>query len=141
MPRSVFAAVAVTASAVCLTSCGSSSSTPSTPTSPSSPSPSAVTITINGQNGAQSFSPNPAPDGGQMVVFRNTDNTVHHIVLNDGSVDTGNIAPGATSAAVMMPANGTNYHCTIHPTMVGAVNASGGTAPPPCEGIYCNTAH
>ena len=138
MPRSVFGVCALTAAALCVATCGSSNS--STPTSPSTAAATPVTITINGQKGAQSFSPNPAPDGGQMVVFRNSDSTVHHIVLNDGSVDTGNIAPDATSTAVMMPAGGTNYHCTIHPTMVGAVNASGGTAPPPCEGIYCSTA-
>jgi len=96
-----------------------------------------MTITVAGQNGAQSFSPNPASAGGQMVVFRNADSIPHRVVLNDGSVDTGDIAPGTTSRAVQMPVSGTNYHCSLHPAMVGAVNASGGAAPP-CEGIYCD---
>jgi len=135
MPRSVIAALGLTASAFCLTSCGGGDS--SLP--PTSPSPSAaMTINVTGQNGAQSFSPNPATAGGQMVVFRNADSIPHRVVLNDGSVDTGDIAPGTTSRAVQMPVSGTNYHCSLHPAMVGAVNASGGAAPPPCEGIYCD---
>jgi plastocyanin len=89
------------------------------------------------QNGAQSFSPNPASAGGQMVVFRNADSIPHRVLLNDGSVDTGDIAPGATSRAVRMPDNGTNYHCSLHPTMIGAVNPVAGGPPPMCEGIYC----
>jgi hypothetical protein len=59
------------------------------------------------------------------------------VLLNDGTVDTGDIAPGATSRVVTMPGTGTNYHCTIHPDMIGSVSASSGAAPPPCEGVYC----
>ena len=114
--------------------CGGGGS--STPTSPSS-SPGPFTITVNRQNGAQSFSPNPATAGGQMVVFRNADSVVHRVVLNDGSIDTGNISPGATSAAFRMPSGGTNYHCSLHPDMIGAVNPETGGPPPMCEGIYC----
>ena len=66
----------------------------STPSSPSTPvTPTTATITIVGQNGTQAFSPNPASLGGRMVVFRNTDSIVHRVVLNDSTVDTGEIAP------------------------------------------------
>jgi len=116
----------------------SSSSGGSSPTSPSPTTPAAATININGQNGTQAFAPNPSSFGGQMVVFKNNDSVVHRVVLNDGSVDTGNIAPGATSQAVMMPGGGTNYHCTIHPGMIGAVSASSGAPPPACTGAYCD---
>jgi plastocyanin len=115
-------------------SCGGSSS----PASPSPSNSSLPTISIVGQNGAQAFSPNPASFGGQQVVFKNNDSVTHDVVLNDGSVDTGDIAPDATSRTVTMPASGTNYHCSIHPGMIGAVNTSAGTAPPPCQGIYCD---
>ena len=54
---------------------------------------------------------------------RNGDNATHRIVANDGSFDTGNIAPGETSQAVMPSAAGVSYHCTIHPSMVGAISA------------------
>jgi plastocyanin len=101
---------------------------PSAPSSPSSPSsPAAATININGQNGTQAFAPNPSSFGGQMVVFKNNDSVTHRVVLNDGSVDTGNIAPGASTQAVMMPGGGTIYHCSIPSRHdVGAVSASSG---------------
>jgi plastocyanin len=104
---------------------------------PIGPTPGApVTITIVGDRGAQSFSPNPATAAGRMVVFRNTDTQVHRVRLNNGALDTGDIAPGATSQAVLMPASGTNYHCTLHTGMIGAVQSE--SAPPPvCEGQYC----
>jgi plastocyanin len=120
--------------------CGSSgSSNPSNPSNPAGPSAPGVTptITIIGQSGTQAFSPNPADFGGQSVVFRNTDNVAHRVILHDGDVDTGVIAPGATSRAVTIPAGGTHYHCSVHPGMIGSVNSSGGTTAPPCEGIYC----
>lgn len=107
--------------------------------SPSGPSPSgAVTINVLGERGVQSFSPNPATAAqGSMVQWRNTDGQIHRIVANDNSFDTGDIAPSATGTAVRMATDGTNYHCSIHPTtMFGSINASSG-APPPCSGIYC----
>jgi len=107
--------------------------------SPTGPSqgPTPVTITITSNNGAQSFSPNPASVGGQMVAFRNNDSIAHRVVLNDGSLDTGDIAPGSTSRAILMPTAGTNYHCSVHPTMIGGVAPRAGEPPPPCTGDYC----
>ena len=105
--------------------------------SPSSPSPTGpITINIVGERGASSFSPNPAQAAGEMVVFRNTDSVVHRVRLNDLSLDTGDIAPGATSSPVRMPVAGTNYHCALHTAMIGAVSSQ--SAPPPrCTGEYC----
>jgi len=116
--------------------CGSSSGSSGT-AAPSPAAASASVITIVGQNGTQAFTPNPADFGGQQVVFRNNDRVTHRVVLNDGSVDTGNIAPGATSPAVAMPSAGTHYHCSIHPGMIGSLDAASGAAPPPCTGSYC----
>ena len=132
MPRTLVGVMVLVASSVCVSMCGGGSSTPT------SPSSNAFTITVNRQNGAQSFSPNPASAGGQMVVFRNADSVVHRVRLNDLSIDTGDIQPGATSAAMRMPGGGTNYHCAIHTDMIGAVSPPSG-APPMCEGIYCDT--
>lgn len=116
---------------VALASCGGGSPTPSGP-GPTGP----MTITILGERGVQSFSPNPALAAGQTVVFRNNDSVVHRVRLNDLSIDTGDIAPGATSRQVVMPVTGTNYHCFLHPAMIGAVG-SAGAEPPPCTGLYC----
>ena len=132
--RTLVRTSAALAAALVASACGGSSSNPG---GPSSGSGSATTITINRQAGAQSFSPNPASFGGQTVVFKNNDTIIHRVALNDGSLDTGDIAPGATSRSVVMPSGGTNYHCTLHPTMIGAVSASSGAPPPVCEGIYC----
>jgi plastocyanin len=136
-----FTVLALIVTALCVASCGNSgsSSTPTAPSPSASPGTTTATIVINRQNGSLSFSPNPAAFGGQTVVFRNADSVIHRVQLNDMSIDTGDIAPGATSRAVQMPASGTNYHCALHPEMVGAVMGSGGLPAPPCEGVYCAT--
>ena len=116
-----------------LAACGSSND--GSPTTPSSPN-AAITITAN--NGSQSFSPNPAQVGGQMISWRNQHGQTHRIVANDGSFDTGDIVAGASSRMVQIPAIGTNYHCSIHPSMIGAIGGSGGAPPPPCtDDAYC----
>jgi plastocyanin len=77
-----------------------------------------VTINVVAVNGAQPFSPNPASlPAGQMVVWHNVDNITHHVVLNDRSVDTGDLAPGASSQPMAIAASGGQYHCSIHPVM------------------------
>lgn len=123
-----------------LASCGGGGSDGPAPGPSPSPPPggaASTTISIVADRGAQSFDPNPATASqGQTVAWRNTDAVVHRIVSNDGLLDTGNISPGATSSALPLTTDGTNYHCTIHPGMIGSVNRASGT-PPPCTGIYC----
>jgi plastocyanin len=90
-------------------------------------SPSAVTIAnpitveVLGINGARSFAPNPStlPDG-QLVIWHNMDIYTHHLVLDNGSVDTGDLRPGASSAPMPIGTPG-SYHCRIHPAMVGTI--------------------
>jgi plastocyanin len=120
-------ALALLAATVVSAACGSSSSygssTPSAPTT-SAPTTSAdVTINIQGNNGAQSFSPNPSTMRvGQRVAWRNADSITHNATQDAGSFQTGNISPGATSAPVTMSTAGTfPYRCTIHPGMVGTI--------------------
>jgi plastocyanin len=107
---------------------GGSSSTPSTPSPTTTAS---VTIAITAINGNKSFAPNPVQAGGLPVVFSNNDSTVHHIVMDDGSVDFGTINPGTSSSAKTIGAGG-NYHCELHPSMVGSIN--GAVAPDPAPG-------
>jgi plastocyanin len=118
--------------------CGGGYDNPAGPSGGGNPPPSGSTsIAIMGDRGAQSFNPNPAPaPASRVVTWRNSDSVVHRIVSNDGAFDTGNLAAGATSAAVTLPGDGANYHCTIHPGMIGAISAASG-APPPCTGQYC----
>jgi plastocyanin len=100
------------------------------PTPTSTRSGGATTVTIMGQSGAQAI-PQPAHHsiGGSLVVWRNMDSTVHRIVMNDGSFDSGDIGPGGLSATMRLSSGGGNYHCTIHPTtMFGSINVA--TDPP-----------
>jgi plastocyanin len=126
-------ALAVAVAVLAGWSCGGGSSPSTSP----SPTPNALTILIVGERGQQSFSPNPATAGGQMVVFRNTDTVAHNVALNDGSVNWGTIQPGQTSPPFRMPVEGTNYHCNLHVGMVGQVNPEAGGPPPTCQGTYC----
>jgi plastocyanin len=123
---------ALLASAVSALSCGGGGTS-----NPPGPSSSTVTISITGGSDNFAFSPNPADAGGRTVVFRNNTAESHRVVLNDFSIDTGDIPAGATSRSVVMPTAGTNYHCSTHDKMGGAITPQSGGAPPACEGVYC----
>ena len=108
---------------------------PTTPTGAQSTSD-VVTVNVVGIKGALSFSPNPATlPAGQMIVWHNVDTITHHVVFDDRSVDTGDLAPGAFSQPQTIPADRGPYHCSIHPVMVGSVNQDT-PAPPPSSGGY-----
>src|SRR5260221_13966966 len=107
--------------------CSGSGYSSGSTSSPAAPTPmasnGAVTINVVAINGAQSFSPNPATlPAGQMIVWRNVDTTTHRVVFKDGSVDTGDLAPGVASPPMGIGAASGQYHCAIHPVMVGSLN-------------------
>jgi plastocyanin len=115
--------------------CSGSSNSSGSTNSPVAPTPmtsnGVVTINVVAINGAQSFSPNPATlPAGQMVVWHNVHNTTHRVVLNDGSVDTGDLAPGASSQPKALGAAASApYHCSIHPEMIGSINQDTSASP------------
>jgi plastocyanin len=114
----------------------SNSGNPSSPTPPSTAG--VVTVDVVAINGAQSFSPNPATlPAGTMIVWHNVNNVTHRVVLNDGSLDTGNLNPGAFSQPMALGVAGGQYHCAIHPVMVGSINQDTTTSAA-CQGPYCN---
>src|SRR5262245_8605521 len=109
---------------------GSSSATPPTTPTPTG-NTNVTTITISGQKGDQSFSPNPGMvASGQSVVWKNADSTTHRIVIPEIGVDTGNIAPGASSSPVSLANVSRAYHCSLHPSMVGTLNDGSPTPSP-----------
>lgn len=114
---------------------GGSPTAPSGSTTP--PASGAVTVSVVGSSGNTAYQPNPVRAAtGDMITFRNSDQVTHRIVLDDGSADSGDLAPGATSRGFALR-NGTavNFHCSIHPSMVGSIN--GEAAPdPPCVDSY-----
>ena len=122
-----------------LAGCGSGySSSPTSPASPSTPSTttpstttpstaSAVTVAIpNGARslGAGGFAPNPLTVAvGTTVTWSNTDtaSASHDVVADNGAFDSGQFGNGRTFTFTF-PTKGTfQYHCSIHPGMVGTV--------------------
>jgi plastocyanin len=141
MMRRLTTAGTVLAASLGLWGCGGNSypNGPGNPNTPTTvPDATVVTIDVVAINGAQSFSPNPSSvPAGRQVVWHNVDTATHRVVLNDRSVDTGDLAPGASSRAMTIGGNGGQYHCSIHPVMVGSINQSTLTTAP-CEGAYCD---
>ncbi len=91
------------------------------------PNPTAdVTINILGQNGANSYSPNPANvTVGQTVAWHNSDSMTHTATQNGGGFNSGNLGAGATSAPIRISTAGDlAYHCTLHPTMTGTLHVT-----------------
>ena len=134
-----FAIVTVLALGLATWACSGSGYSSGSANSPAAPTPTTsngiVTIDVVAINGTQSFSPNPATlPTGQMVVWHNVNNTTHRVVVNDGSVDTGNLAPGASSQPMAIGAGGGQYHCSIHPEMIGSINQN--TVAPPTAPSY-----
>ena len=103
--------------------CGPASQLDSAPTAPTAPAPShTVTIAIAEVNGPYSFYPSQVTiQPNQVIVWRNDDSVTHHVVLDDGSIETGTLAPGTSSQPLTITAGNRSYHCAIHPTMVGTV--------------------
>jgi plastocyanin len=115
--------------------------TPTTTVTPSAPT--TVTVAIVASTGNRAFDPNPVKaNSGDTVMFRNSDSVMHHLVMDDGSADLGDIAPGATSRGMTLrSAAATNFHCTLHSSMVGSINGASAPEPPACIDPYgygCN---
>ncbi len=118
------------ACALALWSCGGGSAAATMP-SPT-PTPATTSISIVGLSGNTAFSPDVVQASvGDMLVWKNNTSVLHHIVLDDGSV-VGDIAPGASSSPLQLKSASGNFHCTIHSTMIGSINAAAPPPPPPC---------
>jgi plastocyanin len=126
--------------ALLMWSCGGSTSTPAAPSTPTTQTPTSTNVIVNIGSSltASAFNPNPVPaSAGDSIAFKNNDTTIHHIVLDDGSADLGDLAPGATTRTITVKGAG-NFHCTIHSSMVGAINGPIPDAPPCTAGPgYC----
>jgi plastocyanin len=84
--------------------------------------------------GNASYVPDPVQTGsGQPVMFKNNDPLLtHHIVMDDNSADFGSLGPGQSSSAKVVGSG--NFHCTIHPSMVGSINGAVAPTPEPGSG-------
>ena len=138
----LFGAAFAAAGALALWSCGGGggggAASPTAPGNSSGPGPATVTVAIVGSIGNSAYRPNPVTaNAGDTVMFKNNDAAMHHIVLDDGSADLGDVMPGATSRGLTLKnTSPTRYHCTVHPSMVGSINGQDAPMPPPCNDPY-----
>jgi plastocyanin len=145
MKTSLFSGAGIAlAGAILLVSCGGGGSTSAappaapSPTPSPAPTPSTVTVSIVSSVGNTAYQPNPVrANSGDTVVFKNNDATMHHIMLDDGSADLGDVNPGATSKGLTLKnSNAARFHCTIHSSMVGTINEAAAPPTPPCPDPY-----
>jgi plastocyanin len=98
-----------------------------TPLSPSATS-GVVRVEIAEINGPYSFYPDPVSiQPSQTLIWHNSDTSTHRIVFDDSSLDTGPLAPGTVSQPVNLQAGKWDYHCAIHPSMVGSLMVVAGS--------------
>jgi plastocyanin len=61
------------------------------------------------------------------VIWTNRDNSPHTVTANDGSFESGNMAPGQTYTFTFTTPGVYTYHCTYHPWMTGTVIVKAGS--------------
>jgi plastocyanin len=117
--------------AVLLAACGGGGSSPSASSAP--PGGSTMTSAAPSSAGAsmaaaavhiKDFAFAPASQtvkAGETVTWTNDDSTEHTVTADDGSFDSGRLAPGATFTHTFAAAGTFAYHCTIHPNMTAKV--------------------
>jgi plastocyanin len=127
-------ATAVAAAALALAACSGSSSTP-TPASQapasqaaaSAPASEAATTAGNcapgGSGGtAEQIKDFAFPSGitvkaGGAITWSNGDSAPHTVTFDDGSCESGQIAPGSSVTVTYSKAGSYPFHCSVHPNM------------------------
>ena len=121
----------VAALSVAAIACGSDYSSPSTPSPTPTPTPTptpggaatAVTIPSGAEIlGNRAFNPDTLDiSAGSTVTWTNSDSVSHTSTSNAAGWDSGIIAPGRQFSFTFQNAGTFQYHCAIHPGMVGSV--------------------
>lgn len=109
--------------------CGGGYSSPSTAPSPATPSPtpggasSSVSIPVGASAlGNNAFAPDDVNVAvGSTVTWMNVDSVSHTSTSDAKGWDSGIVAPGAQFSFTFQSAGTFQYHCAIHPGMVGTV--------------------
>jgi plastocyanin len=109
--------------ALLISACGKSS--PASPSPSPNPNPSGSTASIvsgASTRGTNAYSPNPVSVSvGATVTWMNNDGITHTATSNTGAFDTQNIGAGASKSVTFSTAGTFQYHCSIHPGMMGTV--------------------
>lgn len=88
------------------------------PSAASAPTKSQVAVAI------ANFSFQPGSSAiavGGTVTWTNNDSMPHTVTADDGSFNSGSIAPGATYSHTFSASGTVSYHCSFHPSMHGSV--------------------
>jgi plastocyanin len=108
--------------------CGSSYSSPSPSPSPApSPAPApggpAVSIPVGASVlGTSAYAPDMLNvDAGATVTWTNNDSTAHTSTSDAAGWDSGIVQPGGQFSVAFPTAGTYQYHCAIHPGMIGTV--------------------
>ena len=111
--------------------CGGGYSSPTTPTTggtnnqgtPGATQGTPVSVTSGAEfKTTNAYAPNPLTiSAGGTVTWTNSDSTTHTSTGDDGSWNSGNIAPGGQFSRTFPTAGSFKYHCSLHPGMVGTI--------------------
>ena len=110
--------VSILSSSLAAAACGNSSP---------APAPSGPATTVSIPQGASAltvtgYSPNPVNvTVGTTVRWANSDSVAHTSTADGGAWNSGSVNGGGTFDFKFQSAGTFNYHCTIHPNMVGTV--------------------
>ena len=121
LTTSLFIVMTLIAVAACSGSGGSVAPSAATSQPPAAPAGGATAVTI------KDFQFTPATTSvptGSKVTWTNNDTTAHTVTFDDGSADSGNLAPAATFDQTFTTAGAFAYHCTIHSQMKGTVTVT-----------------
>ena len=121
LTTALFIVMTLVAVAACSGSSGSAAPSVATSPAPAAPAGAATAVTI------KDFQFTPATTSvpiGSKVTWTNNDTTAHTVTFDDGSADSGNLAPAATFDQTFTTAGTFAYHCTIHSQMKGTVTVT-----------------
>ena len=99
-----------------------------TTTTTVSQAPKSADVSIVSGAGTDTSSKGFSPDNivvvlgvNNTVVWTNNDGSPHTVTANDGSFDSGNLAPGQSYTYTFTAPGTYIYHCTYHPWMVASI--------------------
>jgi len=97
----------------------SSNSSPTNPTTTGTP----VSMTVGSSTKTtDAYSPNPITVArGGAITWTNNDTTAHTSTSDNGTWNSGSLAPGQSFTFTFSNSGSFTYHCTLHPGMVGTV--------------------
>jgi plastocyanin len=114
--------ILIAAFALLLAGCGQSSSPTYSSPSPTTGSSSVSIVSGSRTMTTNAYNPNPITiSSGMTVTWTNNDSIAHTSTSSTGAWDSGMIAPGAKFSRTFQAPGTFQYHCSIHPNMVGTV--------------------